>query len=99
MIGGIRAASIGALVASASGLFEEAEARYRDALTVAPDLARGHHGLARALAARTLLPEAMDEAQVALRLAPRDLEVHHTVGAIYERMHKYEEAAGAFSNY
>jgi tetratricopeptide (TPR) repeat protein len=83
----------------ASGLFEEAEIRYRDTLAVAPDLARGHHGLARALAARSKLSEAMDEAQTALRLAPRDLEVHHTVGAIYERMHRFEEAAGAFSNY
>jgi tetratricopeptide (TPR) repeat protein len=83
----------------ASGLFEEAEARYRDTLAVAPDLARGHHGMARALAARSKLTEAMDEAQTALRLAPRDLEIHHTVGAIYERMHRFEEAAGAFSNY
>jgi tetratricopeptide (TPR) repeat protein len=83
----------------ASGLFEEAETRYRDTLAVAPDLARGHHGMARALAARSKLSEAMDEAQTALRLAPRDLEVHHTVGAIYERMHRFEEAAGAFSNY
>jgi predicted aspartyl protease len=41
----------------------------------------------------------MSEAQEALRLSPRDMEVHHTVGAIYERMHKYEEAAGAYSNY
>ena len=55
--------------------------------------------MARALAARSKLDEAMDEAQTALRLSPRDLEIHHTVGAIYERMHKYEEAAGAFSNY
>jgi len=83
----------------ASGLFEEAETRYRDTLAVAPDLARGHHGMARALAARSRLGEAMEEAQTALRLAPRDLEVHHTVGAIYERMHRFEEAAGAFSNY
>src|SRR5215510_2976174 len=83
----------------ASGLFEEAETRYRDTLAVAPDLARGHHGMARALAARSKLSEAMDEAQTALRLAPRDLEVHHTVGAIYDRMHRFEEAAGAFSNY
>jgi tetratricopeptide (TPR) repeat protein len=83
----------------AAGLFQEAEARYREVLRLAPDLARGHHGMARALAARSRLDEAMAEAQAALRLAPRDLEVHHTVGAIYERMHKFEEAAGAFSNY
>ena len=31
----------------ASGLFEEAEAQYRDALALAPELARGHHGMAR----------------------------------------------------
>src|SRR5262245_55079412 len=83
----------------ASGLFEEAEGRYRDALAVAPELARGHHGMARALAARSRLQDALDEAQVSLRLNPRDMELHHTVGTIYERMHKYEEAAGAFSNY
>lgn len=82
-----------------SGLFQEAEVRYRDALALSPDLARGHHGMARALAAQSRLDEAMTEAQTALRLAPRDLEIHHTVGAIYERMHKYEEAAGAYSNY
>ncbi len=82
-----------------SGLFQEAEARYKDALALEPNLARGHHGLARAYAAQSKLPEAMDEAQRALRTAPRDLEIHHTVGTIYERMHKYEEAAGAYSNY
>jgi tetratricopeptide (TPR) repeat protein len=82
-----------------SGLFQEAEVKYRDALAVSPDLARGHHGLAKSLAARSRLDEAMNEAQTALRLSPRDLEIHHTVGSIYERMHKYEEAAGAYSNY
>jgi tetratricopeptide (TPR) repeat protein len=83
----------------ASGLFEEAEARYREAEALSPDLARARHGKARSLAARSRLDEAMVEAQAALRIAPRDLEIHHTVGAIYERMRKYEEAAGAFSNY
>src|SRR5689334_13108911 len=81
------------------GLFQEAEAKYRDALAAAPELARGHHGMAKALAARSHLEEAMNEAQAALRLAPRDLEIHHTVGTIYERQHKYEEAANAYSNY
>jgi Flp pilus assembly protein TadD len=82
-----------------SGLFQEAEAGYRDALATAPELARGHHGMARSLAARSRLNEALGEAQAALRLAPRDLEIHHTVGTIFERMHRYEEAAAAFSNY
>ncbi|HEY7290731.1 MAG TPA: aspartyl protease family protein [Vicinamibacterales bacterium] len=83
----------------ASGLFQDAEAEYKDSLTRSPNLARGHHGMAKALAARNRLDEAMDEAQLALKLSPRDLEIHHTVGSIYERMHKYEEAAVAYSNY
>src|SRR5450759_3250407 len=36
----------------ASGLFEEAEARYRDVLAMAPVQARAHHGVARSLMAR-----------------------------------------------
>ena len=83
----------------ASGLFEEAEARYREALAISPELARGLHGSARSLLARNQLDEALNQAQSALRLSPRDLEIHHTVGAIYERMHKYEEAAAAYGNY
>jgi Flp pilus assembly protein TadD/predicted aspartyl protease len=83
----------------ASGLFEESESRYREALALTPDLARGLHGMARSLLARNQLDEALNQAQSALRLAPRDLELHHTVGAIYERMHKYEEAAAAYGNY
>ena len=83
----------------ASGLFEEAEQRYKDALDLSPELPRGFHGMARSLLARSHLDEAMNQAQAALRLSPRDLEIHHTVGAIYERMHKYEEAAAAYGNY
>jgi len=83
----------------ASGLFDEAEARYRDALALAPEQPRGRHGIARSLLARGQLEEAMNEAQAALKLAPRDLEIHHTVGTIFERMHRYEEAAAAFTNY
>jgi len=94
-----QALSLSADALWAAGLFEEAESRYRDALSKIPDLPRGLHGMARALAARNRLDDAMDQAQAALKMSPRDLEIHHTVGAIYERMHKYEEAAGAFSNY
>jgi tetratricopeptide (TPR) repeat protein len=83
----------------ASGLFELAETKYQEALATTPELARGLHGMARALASRSQYDEAMVQAQAALRLSPRDLEIHHTVGSIYERTHKYEEAAAAYTNY
>ena len=35
----------------ASGLFDEAETKYRDALAVVPEQARAHHGIARSLLA------------------------------------------------
>jgi Flp pilus assembly protein TadD/predicted aspartyl protease len=83
----------------ASGLFEQAEEKYQQSLEGSPDLARGLHGMARSLAARGQLEPAMVQAQAALLRAPRDLEIHHTVGSIYERTHKYEEAASAYTNY
>jgi Flp pilus assembly protein TadD/predicted aspartyl protease len=83
----------------ASGHFEQAEAKYREALSTDTDLARAHHGIAKSAAARSQLDEALIAAQGALRLSPRDMEIHHTVGMIYERMHKFEEAAGAYTNY
>ena len=45
------------------------------------------------------LEAALEAAQRALALSPRDGEFHHTVGTIYKRMHRYEEAAVAFGNY
>ena len=66
----------------ASGLFEEAELKYRAALALTPELPRGLHGVARSLLAQNRLDDAMNQAQAALRLSPRDMEIHHTVGAI-----------------
>jgi tetratricopeptide (TPR) repeat protein len=83
----------------ASGLFDEAEHAYARALARDPDNARAHHGRARALTAHNQLEDAIAEAQEALRLAPREGEFHHTVGVIYERQHKFDEAAAAFGNY
>lgn len=82
-----------------AGLFDEAHEEFKDALALVPDLSRGHLGLARALASQNKLDEALNEAQVALKLAPRDEEAHHTVGAIFERMRRYEQAAAAYGNY
>jgi predicted aspartyl protease/Flp pilus assembly protein TadD len=83
----------------ASGLFDEAESRYSQALARSPNLGHGHSGMARALAARNKLDEALAEAQLAVKLSPRDMEGHHTMGAIYERMHNYELAANSYTNY
>jgi predicted aspartyl protease len=83
----------------AAGLFDLAERAYRDALAIEPEHARGRHGLARALAGRSQLDAALAEAQSAVAADPRDPEIHHTVGEIYERMHRFEEAALAYHNY
>jgi len=83
----------------ASGRFDDAEQTWRDALAVAPETSRGLHGLARSLASRSKLDEALNQAQAALKRAPRDPEIHHTVGAIYERMRRFEQAAAAYNNY
>ena len=82
-----------------AGLFDEADQEFRDSLSMMPDLSRGHHGLAKALASQNKLDEALNEAQAGLKLAPRDEEIHHTVGTIFERMRRYEQAAAAYGNY
>jgi predicted aspartyl protease/Flp pilus assembly protein TadD len=83
----------------ASGRFDESEKAYRDALALAPASARARRGVARSLASRNQLEPALDEIQAALREAPDDPDVHHTLGAIYERMHRYGEAAAAYQSY
>ena len=83
----------------AVGLFEESEQKFQDAVALQKENARALHGLARSLAARNRLTEALDTAQTALNKDPRDAEIHHTVGSVYEKMRRYEEAANAYSSY
>jgi Flp pilus assembly protein TadD/predicted aspartyl protease len=83
----------------ALGRFPQSEQRFDDALALNPESARALHGRARSLASRSQLDEALNDAQSALRLSPRDAEIHYTVGAIYERLRRYEEAVNAYGNY
>ena len=83
----------------ACGMFQEAEAAYDRSLAIDPSQARGRNGHARSLSARNQLGAAMTEAQEAVRLAPREGEFHNTVGTIYQRMHRFKEAAASFVNY
>ena len=80
----------------ASGLFEEAEEVYRDVVAEHPSSLRGRHGLGRSLAARNKLEAALAEVQAVAGAAP---EYHHTLGTIYRRLRRYEDAAQAFERY
>jgi tetratricopeptide (TPR) repeat protein len=81
------------------GLFDEADAVYRDALSMNKESPRARFGLARSLATRSKLDEALIEAQAAAALSPRDGEIHAEIGEIYQRMHRYDEAANAYNNF
>jgi predicted aspartyl protease len=81
------------------GLFDEADEVYRQALGMNKESSRARFGLARSLATRSKLDEALTEAQAAAAMAPRDGEIHAEIGAIYQRMHRFDEAANAYNNF
>lgn len=82
-----------------SGLFEEAETAYAEAMRLDAAEPRAHHGRGRSLAATGQLERAQADVQEALRLNPREPEFHHTLGAIYERMHRFDQAAASLGSY
>jgi Flp pilus assembly protein TadD/predicted aspartyl protease len=83
----------------ASGLFDEADAVYGDALDLAPGAARPRFGVARSLATRNRLNDALTEALAASAASPRDGEIHALIAEIYERQHRFDQAAISYSNY
>ena len=83
----------------AMGLFDEAEEQYRAALALNPESSRARLGVARSLATRSRLPEALEEALKARAADPRDYQIHATLGDIYARLYRFEDAAAAFAEY
>jgi len=83
----------------AAGLFDESDAAYKDALSLNKASSRARFGMARSLATHNRLEEALTEALAASAAAPRDAEIHHVVGDIYERLHRFDEAANSYVNY
>jgi Flp pilus assembly protein TadD/predicted aspartyl protease len=82
-----------------AGLFDEAEVEYRAAVDRTPGSARARFGLARSLAATSKLEDALDAALTAAAAAPRDGEIHALAGDIYERLHRFAQAANSYRNY
>ena len=82
-----------------AGLFDEADKGYREALARSPESSRARYGVARSLAATNHLDEALDAALAASAAAPRDGEIHALVGDIYERLHRFAQAANSYRNY
>jgi len=82
-----------------AGQFDEADRAYRDALARSPDSSRARYGVARSLAATSHLEEALETALAASAAAPRDGEIHALVGDIYERLHRFLQAANSYKNY
>ena len=82
-----------------AGLFDEAESVYTATLAISPASSRAQYGIARSLAARGRLDEALELALKASSAAPRDGEIHYTIGDIYERLHRFDEAANAYTNF
>ena len=81
------------------GLFDEADDVYRQALSINKESSRARFGMARSLATRSKLEEALTEAQAALAMAPRDGEIHAEIGEIYQRLRRFDEAANAYNNF
>ncbi len=83
----------------ATGMFDEADAVYQDVLQRVPGSSRARFGLARSLATRSRLTEALTEGLAAVGAAPRDGEIHAGVGDIYERLNRFDDAAASYTNF
>jgi tetratricopeptide (TPR) repeat protein len=83
----------------ATGLFDEAETRYRAALDLNPGSSRARLGVARALAQRSHLADALNEALTAQGADPRDYQIPAVVGDLYARLNRFEDAANSYAAY
>ncbi len=82
-----------------AGWFDESDEWYRAAVAQDAQHPRALFGLARSLASQGRLDEAMAEAGRALALAPDDGEIHEIIAEIYERQHRFNDAAQYYTQY
>jgi predicted aspartyl protease len=82
-----------------AGLFDEAEARYREAVAIQPLLPRARSGVARAMLSRSQLEEGLSEALAAVNSAPAEADLYPTLFHAYHRLKRYQDAATALADY
>jgi len=83
----------------ASGLFEEAERRYEDALKIDAADPTALHGRGRSRAARRLFQPALEDVRQAIAAAPREPAFHYTLASIFEDTRQFRAAADALDRY
>ena len=74
----------------------EAEKFYRDALALAPSYADVHAQLAQALVEQEMLEEAESELVLAIDINPKFADAWASLGVVYRRLQRNEEAKMAF---
>ena len=82
----------------AFGLFPEAERMYNEVLAVDPGNTLARHGIGRSLAARGRLEDGVVQLQAAIAGDDR-AEYYLTLGAVYRRLQKYDDAIDALEGY
>lgn len=83
----------------ASGLFDEAERRFDEALTLDPNDPTALHGVGRALAARRQFEPARAAVLRAIAAAPAEPAYHYTLAAIDEDTRRFTQAAASLERY
>jgi len=81
----------------AAGRFDDADARYRESVAIDPQQARALNGLARSLSGQNQLALALDLSTRAVSSPTREPEHFHTLGLIYERLGRYDDAVANFA--
>jgi len=97
--GDLQAICVYGQAAWANGLFDEAEAAFRDVLARNGSDPDARLGMARVLAARSRLSEALDNALAVIAAAPDDADAYHIAGNICRRQRQLEQAVGFLTRY
>jgi predicted aspartyl protease/Flp pilus assembly protein TadD len=83
----------------ASGLFQEAEARYDQALRIDPADPIALHGRGRSRAARRQFEAAEADVKQAIAVSPKEPAFYYTLASIFEDTRQYKASADALDKY